>query len=203
MQEEKITLTEDDFRAALKEFGTYIDITEEDLKKLYELAVKIATERCVHSWLAGEIMTRSVITVSPDTDVYDAGRTLIKHKISGMPVVDNENRVIGMLSIADLLSLAGIPRGHVFNDVVMKYILNRPTPQHRQGKKVKDIMSTSVISVHPDTTAKKIAAILDRKGLKRVPVVDEENRLIGIVSRADILRIICKERTEGTLLKEH
>ena len=193
MEESKIELTEDDLREALKEFGGYIDITENDLKKLYEIAAKISKERCIHSWLASEIMSRDIITAKEDTDIHEAGRLLIKHKISGMPVIDNENHIVGMITEADLLTIAGIPRGHVFNDVVMKYVLNKPTPQHRAGKKVKDIMSSPVITVSPDTTVKKIAMILDEKRIKRVPVVDEANKLIGIVSRGDIIRVVCEK----------
>lgn len=198
MEEEKIVLTDEDFREALKEFGTYVDITEEDLKRLYEIAVKIARERCIHSWLAREIMTQDVVSVKADTDIHEAGKLLIKNKISGMPVVDNENRVVGMICTSDLLMFAGIPSGHVFNDVIMKYILRKTVPRHRAGKKVTDTMSTSVITAFPDTTVKKIAAILDKKGIKRVPVVDEDNRLVGIVSRGDILRIMCEGEEEET-----
>lgn len=190
--EEKIILTDEDFREALKEFGSYVDITEEDLKKLYEIAVKVARERCAHSWLAREIMTRDVITAKKDTDIYEAGRLMIRHKISGMPVVDNENHVIGIITQADLLTMAGIPRGHVFNDVVMRYVMNKPVPQHRTGNKVKEIMTTPVITVSPETTAKKIATILDKKRIKRVPVVDDENKLLGVVSRGDIVRVVCE-----------
>ena len=193
MEESKIELTEDDLRDALKEFGGYIDITENDLKKLYEIAAKISREKCIHSWLAREIMSRDVITAKEDTDIHEAGRLLIKHKISGMPVVDNENHIVGMITEADLLTIAGIPRGHIFSDVVMKYILNKPTPQHRAGKKVKDIMSSPVITVNPDITVKKIAMILDEKRIKRVPVVDEANKLIGIVSRGDIIRVVSEK----------
>lgn len=196
MEEPKIALTEEDFREALKEFGGYVDITENDLKKLFEIAVTISRERCAHSWLAKEIMNRDVITVKADVDLHEAGRMLIKHRISGMPVVDDENRIIGIITDADLLTMAGIPRGHVFNDVVMKYVLSKPVPQHRDGKKVKDIMSTHVITVDPDTTVKKIASILDGKRIKRVPVVDDENRLLGIVSRGDIIRIVCEEESK-------
>ena len=198
MEENNITLTDDDFREALKEFGTYVDITEEDLKRLYEIAVKIAKERCIHSWHAEEIMSRDVVSVKSDTGIHEAERILIRDKISGMPVVDNENHVIGMISTSDLLVFAGIPRGHVFNDVVMKYILRKSVPRHRAGKKVEDVMSTSIITVSTDTTVKKIAAILDRKGIKRVPVVDEGNKLVGIVSRGDILQIICADEGEET-----
>ncbi len=198
MEENNLTLTDDDFREALKEFGSYVDITEEDLKKLYEIAVKAARERCIHSWLASEVMTRDVVSVKCDTDIHEAGKLLIKNRISGMPVVDNENRVIGIIATSDLLVFAGIPHGHVFNDVIMKYILRKPVPRHVAGKKVEDTMSTSVITVFPDTAVKKIAAILDEKGIKRVPVVDKGNKLVGIVSRGDILRIICDDEGEET-----
>ncbi|HEX9135904.1 MAG TPA: CBS domain-containing protein [Nitrospirota bacterium] len=196
MKEQTTQLTEDDFREALSNIGTFVDITENDLKKLYEAALKISKERSVHSWLAGEIMTRDVISIKGDMDLQEAGRLLIKHKISGMPVVDDENRVIGIISQADLLSMAGIPPGHVFNDVVMKYILARPTPQHRYGRTVKDLMSTHVITVGLETAAKQIAALLDKKGITRVPVVDAEKKLIGIVSRSDIVRILCEDSKE-------
>jgi len=194
MEESNITLTDDDFREALKEFGTYVDITEEDLKRLYEIAVKIAKERCIHSWLASEIMTRDVVSVKRDTDIHEAGKLLIKNRISGMPVVDNDNHVVGMISTSDLLVFADIPRGHIFNDVVMKYVLRKSVPRHGAGNKVEDTMATSVITVSPDTTVKKIATILDKKGIKRVPVVDEGNKLVGIVSRGDILQIICEDQ---------
>lgn len=192
MKEDKITLTDQDFREALKKFGTYVDITENDLHTLYDIALKVAKERSAHSWLASEIMTKDVVSVKSDTDIHAAGKLLIQNKISGLPVVDDENRVVGMLSNSDLLAIAGIPSGHVFNDVVMKYILRKAVPRHKPGKIVKDLMSTSVITVSHDTNVKKIAAILDKKGIKRVPVVDEENRLLGIVSGGDIVKILCE-----------
>lgn len=192
-------LTEDDFREALKEIGTFVDVTEEDLKKIYEIAIKISKERCASSWFASEIMTRDVITVGPDTDIYDAGRLMIKHKISGMPVVDGNNVVIGIITQADILTIAGVPRGHVFNDVVMKYILHKPTPQHRDAKAVRDIMTTKVITVTPNTTAKTVATILDKKGITRVPVVNGNNKLAGIVSRADIVRVVCREAEKNNI----
>ncbi len=190
MKEDKITLTDVDFREALKEFGSYVDITQNDLHRLYDIALKAAKERAAHSWLASEIMTKDVVSVKSDTDIHEAGGLLIRNRISGMPVVDDENRVVGMLANSDLLAMAGIPGGHVFNDVVMKYILHKAVPRHKPGKIVRDLMSTSVITVSHDTDVKQIAAILDKKGIKRVPVVDEQDRLMGIVSGGDIVRVL-------------
>lgn len=197
-KDENITLTKEDLREALREMGAYVDVTEEDLEKIYEIAARIARDRCAHSWLAREVMTADVVSVKPDADVYEAGRLLIRNRISGMPVVDDGNHVVGMLSTADLLSMAGIPRGHVFSDIVMKYVLHKPSPRHRTARAVKDVMTTPAVSVTSGTTVRKIAELLDRKGIKRVPVVDDEGRLVGIVSRADIIRIICEESAEAS-----
>lgn len=193
MADTEITLTEEDLREAIKELGSYIDITEKDLKLIFDLALRIARQRCAHSWLAREIMTREVVTVKADTDIYEAGRLMIKHKVSGLPVIDNEGRIIGMITQADLLSLAGIPKGHVFNEFVMRYVLHRPSPQLRTAKRVGDIMTKDVVTVSPETTVKTVASILNRKGIKRVPVVDNEGRIMGIVSRADIVKIVCED----------
>ena len=186
-------LTEYDLREALKEIGGFVDVTESDLKKIFEIAVRISKERCASTWLASEIMTHNVITVKPDTDIYESGRIMLRNKVSGLPVVDDEKHVIGIISQADILTIAGVPRGHVFNDVVMKYILHKPTPQHREAKVVRDIMTTKVITVSPHTSARIIATILDQKGIKRVPVVDKDNKLAGIVSRGDIVRVVCED----------
>lgn len=138
-------------------------------------------------------MTVYVVTVTADMDIYEAGRLMIRNKVSGLPVVDERGRLCGIITQADLLSLVGIPRGHVFNEVVMRYVLQRPALQHRTAKKVGDIMTRDVITVSPSTTVKTIASILNKKGIKRVPVVDDEGRVIVIVSRGDIVRIVCEE----------
>jgi len=192
-EEREIIITEEDLNEALKELGTYIDVTPEDLKLLFDLALRIAKERCLTSWIAQDIMTRDVISVKPDTDIYEAGKLMIRHRISGLPVIDDEGILRGIITEADLLTLAGIPKGHVFNEKVMSYIGRRAS----KPKRVSDVMTKDVISVTPSTSVRTIAKILHKKGIKRVPVVDIKGKVIGIVSRTDILRVLCSEETEG------
>jgi len=192
-EEREITLTEEDLYEALREVGTYIDVTPEDLKLLFNLAIRIAKERCLISWIAQDIMTRDVITVRPDTDIYEAGRLMIRHRVSGLPVVDEEGILRGIITEADLLTLTGIPKGHVFNEKVMSYISRRTS----KPKKVANLMTKDVISVTPTTSVRTIAKILYKKRIKRVPVVDIKGKVIGIISRTDILRVLCSEETEG------
>jgi CBS domain-containing protein len=116
---------------------------------------------------AKDIMTTKVVTVKPSTSIEDAARLLVRRKISGVPVVDEKDKtkVVGILTEADLLAA---PSG---------------------AKTVADVMKKRVVSVSPDTSVDEIAEILVKKKIKRVPVIDA-GKLVGIVSRIDVLRAI-------------
>lgn len=182
-------ISEEDLRAALSEMKTYIDVTEEDLRKIYEIALKHARQRLAARTTVGEIMTRIVIAVKKEDDFHEAARLLSEHNISGLPVVDEENIVVGVVSEADILSTAGMKKGHTFKDI-LRHIFGEPLPERREGNKIKDIMASPAITAKADDDIKEAARILDEQRIKRLPVVDDENRLIGIISRADIVRAI-------------
>ena len=108
-----------------------------------------------------------------------------------MPVVDDNNHVIGVISEADLLMLAGMKKEHMFKDI-LRNILGEPVPARKGGNKVEDVMSFPPITSKADDDVADVANILDEKRIKRLPVVDTEGKLIGIVSRADIVKSIRK-----------
>ncbi len=184
--------SEDDLRAALKEMKSYMDVTEEDLKKIYEIALRHARERIVLRVPVKDVMTKNVIAVKRNADLHEASRLLSEHRISGMPVVDDSNRVIGVVSEADILVLAGMKKEHSFKDI-LRTILGEPVPARTGGNKVEDVMSFPPITGRADDDIAEVAKVLDDKRIKRLPVVDGEGKLIGIISRADIVRAISKK----------
>jgi CBS domain-containing protein len=113
--------------------------------------------------LARDIMTTDVIAVSPLTPVANLATILNKNHISGAPVLDENGKVIGIVSEADLIA--------------------------RKGKQVKSIMSTRVIEARETTTVEEIASLMIMHKVKRLPVMRGE-KMAGIVSRADIVRAI-------------
>lgn len=121
---------------------------------------------------AREYMTTQLLTFSPYTDVMAAIRTLVKHGHSGAPVVDDEGRVVGMLSEKDCLKVA----------VLSNYEGVSPGM-------VRDFMANSVNSVLPDTTLLEVASRFIDAPYKRLPVV-EDGKLVGQISRSDVLRAI-------------
>jgi CBS domain-containing membrane protein len=182
----------EDLRAALSEMRTYVDITEEDLEKIYKIALRHARERFAFTMPVRDIMTTDVVTTRRDTDLHEAARILSEHRISGMPVVDDSNRVIGVISEADLLVLAGLKREHTFKDV-LRTILGQPVREAKSGSVVGDIMSFPPLTSKADDPVGEVAKIFDARRIKRLPVVDDGGRLLGIISRADIVRAIGKK----------
>lgn len=184
-------LSDEDLRAALREVKTYVDITEEDLRKIYAIALKHAKERISLRILVRDVMTKDVTVVRKYDDVNEAARLLSEHRISGLPVVDKENTVIGVITEADILSMIGIKEGHSFRDI-LRHILGEPLPERKAGHIVGDVMTTPALTTGPGVDIREVAKILDEKRIKRLPVVDKENRLLGIISRADIVRAMGK-----------
>jgi CBS-domain-containing membrane protein len=185
-------LSEEDLRAALVEMRTYVDVTEEDLKKIFEIALRHAQQRIASQMSVGDIMTKNVVSITRDADLHETARLLSENRISGMPVIDGENRVIGVISEADLLLLAGMKREHTFRDV-LRSILGEPLPARKKGTRVEHVMSFPPVTAKTYDDVAEVANILDERRIKRLPVVADDGKLIGIISRADIIRAISKK----------
>lgn len=112
---------------------------------------------------AKDIMTKKVVTIGPKDKARDAIAKLVKNEVSGMPVVDAEGVVVGVLTEADLLAA-------------------------RANQNVESLMTARVVSVAPNASLKSIADTLLKKKIKRVIVVDKDKKLLGVVSRRDVLK---------------
>jgi CBS-domain-containing membrane protein len=187
-----IELESEDLHAALEELHQYVDVTEEDLKKIYAIALRHARERLTFKVPVKDVMTADVICIKKDADIHEAARILSENRISGLPVVDEEKHLIGIVTEADILYSAGMKKSHNFRDI-LRHVLGEPHPKIRNGSKVEEIMTTKVITTTPDRDIKEVARILDENMIKRLPVVDENNKLIGIISRANIVRYLGKQ----------
>jgi CBS domain-containing protein len=137
-------------------------------------------------------MTRDVTTVSPDTSVRDIAALMMEKHISGVPVLTNNGKIIGMVSQSDLLHRAelGTERKHKwwFRTFADSNALAREYAK-AHGLKAHDIMSRYVVAVRDDAELRDVADILDSHRIKRVPVV-QEGRLVGIITRGDLVRAL-------------
>lgn len=118
--------------------------------------------------IARDIMTRTVYTIRPEATAQEVAQLLAEHRISGVPVVDERDNIIGIVTEADIISKVT-----------------------REGLTVADLMSREVIAVDEEMSASDIACLLTERRIKRVPVV-REGKLTGIVSRGDIVRAVAE-----------
>jgi CBS-domain-containing membrane protein len=149
---------------------------------------------------AADIMITDVITVHPETTTKDAALILVENGISAAPVVDAEGRLVGIVSEGDL-----IRRAEIGTDKRRSWWLDfLSSPETRASDfvrshavKVADVMTKEVVTATRDTSLSQIANMLERNGIKRVPIV-EGDRIAGIVSRANLLRAFSKAASSTT-----
>ena len=149
---------------------------------------------------AMDIMTGDVITVRENASVTEVAKLLAKRGISAVPVVDNDNRVIGMVSEGDLLHRAetGTERRRPWwlemiastNTLAADYIKSH-------SGSVRDVMTRDVISVTETTPVADIAVLLETQRIKRVPVL-RDGKLVGIVSRANLVQALAMTISEAS-----
>ncbi len=138
-------------------------------------------------------MTARVVSVRKYDDINHVIQTVTELNIGGLPVVDDENHVVGIISEADILSAMGTEKEPTFRDI-LKHLVREPLPERKLGDIVGDIMTFPVVTVRLDEDISVAAQAMHEKRIRRIPVVDGENRLMGIVSRRDIIRAISRKQ---------
>ncbi len=139
-----------------------------------------------------DIMTRNAISVQPRTTVIDAARIMLANNVSGLPVLDENGVLVGVVTEGDLLRRAEI--GTEGEQAGWLKALLQPSAVAADyvathSRHVSGVMTHSPMFVTPDTSLAEVAQTLLRKRIKRLPVL-ENNRLIGVVSRADLLKAL-------------
>ena len=152
-----------------------------------------------------EIMTTRVIWVSKDATFREMAVALREHRVSAFPVVDDDHKVIGVVSEADMLAKEALDD----EPGVLAGILHRKDQAKARGVTAGDLMTATVVAVRPDDTVEHAARLMYDRRVKRLPVTDADGHLVGIISRADVLSVfdrtdeaIRKEITEGVILGE-
>lgn len=187
-----IDISDDDILDAMKAIQGYLDITPGDFKALYRSAYTHAVQRLSQTVTAGDVMTTGVVCVQAATPVKEVADTMAAHGISGVPVVDQENRVVGVISEKDFLFHMGSPDKASFMEVIAHCLSGGgcvALSMRRQN--AEDIMTSPAITVRSDASVSAVSGILTENGINRVPVVDKQGKLIGIVARADIVQSSC------------
>lgn len=146
-----------------------------------------------------DVMTANPAVVKPNTPLKEAIKLLAQKQISGLPVVDEEGKLVGVLSEADLMwQETGVdpPPYFMFLDSVI--YLQNPSRYEKElhkalGQTVGEVMTDHAISITGDRSLKEAAQLMHKREVRRLPVVDNDHKVVGIITRGDIVRTMANE----------
>lgn len=184
-----IEIVEPDILAAMKDIQGYIDISPGDFREIFQVAYRHAVQRIQNSLTAKDIMTTPVHCIGLEMDLQQAAAFMADKRISGAPVVDGEGRIAGMVSEKDFLARMGLGKSVSFMQIIAHCLHNKGcmmTPLRNHS--VRDIMTTPAVTAGAGITVGAISAMFIDRQINRLPIVDAEGRLAGIVTRTDLVR---------------
>lgn len=142
---------------------------------------------------AAHVMTFGAATITPDASIREAARMMLDHRISGLPVVDQNGDLVGIITEGDLLSgITGDRHRRRWLEFILDPNKSSTAPQAHPAQNVAEVMTRRVMTVTADTPVDEVVKIMKTNGIKRIPVV-KENKVVGIISRADLLRGLALE----------
>jgi CBS domain-containing membrane protein len=192
LNECSVPISDDDIIHAMKQIPGYLDITPSDFMEVYRVAFGQAMSRLQNSITAEQIMTRNVIKLHEDAPLIEAIIKMAENEISGLLVVKNDQRVAGVISKKDFLKKMNPDKVPSFMRVLLHCFDSKGClAKDFKNLKTADLMSSPCICVDPHTPVMEIAGIMDREKINRVPVIDEDSKLVGIIARSDIVQTMC------------
>lgn len=141
-----------------------------------------------------EVMTKNVIAVEPETPLKKVAELLVEHGISGLPVVDAEGVVLGVVSEADFLAKAPTPK----KSRLLAWLLDDADLWRDKltARTSGEAMTAPAVTIGPDRDIAEAARLMSRHDVNRLPVVDDQGKLVGIVTRADLVRTFTRPDEE-------
>ncbi len=181
-----VPFSAEDLHSALQEIDTYIDVTIEDLQDIYTRATAFAHRRNLQDITCRDMMTHAVISMEFGDHLQDAWQLMQQHRIKSLPVVNRVRRVIGIITLSDFIRAAASFPGETLEERLKALI--KPTPGISSDKPevVGQLMTTSVTTLPEDAPLADALTIFTAQGISHIPILNNEQRLCGMLSRTDV-----------------
>jgi CBS domain-containing membrane protein len=177
-----------DLDEVLKRYNQVLDVGRDELENILHMAEMNAMERRLSDLRCKDIMTRNVITVEYGTDLQDAWALMRRHRIKALPVIDRQRRIIGIISVADFMRHADVDRNHAMRERLHQLIRRSATVHTNKPEAVGQIMCASVRVASSGRSVAELMPIFSEDGHHHIPIIDDENRLVGIITQSDFVR---------------
>jgi len=182
-------ITDNDILHAMKKIPGYLDISPSDFMEIYRVALEYTLDRLKNAVKTDQIMIRKVITAGKETALVEVIKKMADNNISGLVVVKQDQTVAGVISEKDFLKKLDSNHRLSFMNVLLQCIESQGCiAADFKNLKAGQIMSCPPVTVQIQTPVMQVAAIMDQNNINRVPVVDEQSKLVGIITRSDLVQ---------------
>ena len=187
----EVELADEDILDAMQHVPGYVDISTADFREVYHLAHRHATDRLLLGLKAGRLMRPVAAALPPDMMLDEAARAIVASGHKGLPVVDAQGRVIGMLTETDFLCRL---KAGTFLELLLRMVDDSCEVSHRcHETPVREAMTSPAITVLPEAGLRETMSAFRRHAGRSMPVADAQGRLAGLLLRKDFLEAIDRE----------
>jgi len=179
-----------DFDAALAHYNQVLDVSRDDLESLLEEAEAHAYQRNLGDLRCRDVMTRELHVAHFGTPLLDAWKLLRKHRIKALPVVDRARRIVGIVTPADFMQLAGLDEPHGLGARLRDVVTPSGATHSERAEVVGQIMTRQVQVASQGVRLSDLVPLFSHSGHHHLPVVDDENRLAGLLTQTDLVRAL-------------
>jgi CBS domain-containing membrane protein len=183
------TVNKEDLTAAIKEINAVIDVSNEDLERIYALASVHAHMRRVHGVTSADVMNRAPATVAADADLLAVWRLMQNDKAKGVVVVDANRHVHGIITINDFLKESAEECKRGFPQCLIDYF-HKARHGHAKPRLARDLMTAHVISVSEETDVIHLLPLFARHHFNHLPVVNADKQLVGMVTLPYLMSVL-------------
>jgi CBS-domain-containing membrane protein len=180
-------ISEKDIIEAMKSLQGYVDITPGDFKQIYQTAHTMVIDRLLKTVTAATLMTKAVLLIEQTMSLVQAAKILAEKQVSGAPVVDNEKKIVGIVSEKDFLQEMGFGSNPSFMQIATHCLQDKSCMiGNLRGRTVADIMTKSPIVGSPEMTVNEISTTFTQQKINRLPIIGKNGLIVGIVTRTDL-----------------
>jgi len=194
MQSSQLTgISEQDLEQALENMNRFMDVSKGDLSKLLSDAQTQSFKRYRGNTTCADIMVKNVLTVEYGTEVEEAWKIMHGKNLKSMPVIDKAGRVIGIITWNDFFKFIKVGANETFQKKFRDFIRRTPNVTTDKPESVGHIMTSSVNILPESTHIADLIPLMSNQGYRQIPIVNIENRLVGIVYQANLIAALYNE----------
>jgi CBS domain-containing membrane protein len=192
---QRIGISEQDLEQALGKMDMFMDVSTGDLSKLLTDAQMQSFKRYRGNITCADIMVKNILTVEYGTEVEEAWKIMHSEKLKAMPVIDRARRVIGIITWNDFFKFIKVGANETFPEKFRAFIRRTPDVSANKPESVGHIMSASVSVLPENTHIADLIPLMSNQGYRQIPIVNNENRLVGMVYQANLIAALFNEQS--------